>query len=238
MRTEFTPAVLLRSVAFGDADRIVTLLTEAHGKVALIARSAKKSTRRFGGALEPCALIEAEIALGKGEVGRLAQARVVRAFPGILSELGRIDAATAGIELVRETIGEREPDSRLIPALVRLFEVVEHTIDPEPITIAFTFRVLALTGHAPNVTACGRCGRAVPEGKAALFDARVTSVVCRACGGGTIKLGGALRARIANAGTKRWDTELSPWPDQAREVVDEVLRLHVPRALHAGAKRR
>lgn len=217
---------MLRSVAFRDADRIVTLLTESRGKVAVLARNARKSVRRFGAALEPCALIEAEIAMGTGDVGHIAHARIVRAFPGLLGDLGRITSASAGIELVRDAIGEREPDARLIPALVRFFEIVEHAGDATPHLIAFSLRVLALTGHAPNVSACGRCGRPVPERKAALFDARVSSVVCRSCGGGTIKLSGALRSRMMRAGTKAWDEETAPWPEEAREVIDETLRVN------------
>src|SRR5690606_35881161 len=92
-RTEHTPAVVLRSIAYGEADRIVTLLTESRGKVALMARGARKSARRLAGALEPYAIVEAEIAMGSGDLGRLAQARVLRAFPGVLADLERMSVA-------------------------------------------------------------------------------------------------------------------------------------------------
>jgi DNA repair protein RecO (recombination protein O) len=233
--TEFTKAVLLRSVPYGDADRIVTLFTEARGKVALIARSARKSTKRFGAALEPCAVIEAEVALGRGEVGRLAQARVVRAFPGLLGDLRRIGLASAGLELAREAFGDREPEPRLLAAIERFFEIVDGGA-PESALLAFSVRTLALAGHAPNVVSCGRCGRAAPEGKAALFDAGTGAIVCRACGGGAIKLGGALRARLERAAGKAWDDEArSSWSDAelgtARTLLAELERLHLPRAL-------
>ena len=81
-----TRAILLRSVAYGEADRIVTLLTDAHGKVALMARGARRSQRRFAGSLEPFAVIEAEVALGAGEVGRLGGARVLQAFGRAIDE--------------------------------------------------------------------------------------------------------------------------------------------------------
>ena len=62
-RSECTRAVLLRSIAYRESDRIVTMLTESHGKVALIARGARKSVRRFAGSLEPGCIVEIEMAI-------------------------------------------------------------------------------------------------------------------------------------------------------------------------------
>jgi len=236
-RTETTAAVLLRSVAYGDADRIVTLLTEARGKVALMARGARKSKKRFAGALEPYALIEAEIALGRGDVGRLAQARVVRAFPGLLTSLEKIGVAAACLEVVRETVADHdEPDARLVPSVVRLLEVLEG-LEPDqiaPLHLGFVLRWLALTGHSPNFTHCGRCSRAAPEGKAALFDPQLGAIVCRACGGGPTKVGGALREAMLQASTRRWDTPDARLTPDGAAAIDAFLAHHLPRRL-AGA---
>lgn len=238
-RTEHTRAVLLRSVAYGEADRIVTLLTESRGKVALMARGARKSTKRFAGALEPYAVIEAEIALGRGEVGRLAQARVLRAFPALLGDLERMSVAAAGLELVREAVPEREPDARLVPTVERFFEVVSATPPRDEVRVAFALRVLALVGLSPNLASCGRCGRPAPEGKAALFDAALAALVCRACGGAPIKLSGALRARLARAAARHWDDEAgAAWPADeiatAREALDALLARHLSHRLSGG----
>jgi len=238
-RTEITRAVLLRSVAYGEADRIVTLLTESRGRVALMARGARRSAKRFAGALEPYALIEAEIALGRGDVGRLAQARVLRAFPGILADLEKMSVAAAGIELVRETVGGREdPDPRLLPTISRFFEVVESTA-AEEVLLAFSLRLLALCGLEPNLTSCGRCGRKAPEGKAALFEPAAGAIVCRGCGGGPIKLGGTLRACLGMACSRRWDEALGGRLAEgelstARRALDAFLSRHVDRRLASG----
>lgn len=235
-RTESTAAVMLRSVAYGEADRIVTLFTESRGKVALIARGARKSTKRFAGALEPYAMIEAEIALGAGDVGRLVQARVVRAFPGVLADLERMSVAAAGLELVREAIAEREPDRRLLPVIERFFEKAETNASDE-LRVAFSLRILALVGLGPNLASCGRCGRDAPEGKAALFDPALGAIVCRACGGGPIKLTGAVRAHMMRASTRSWDEEAdAAWEDAriARTALDELLARHLSHRLRGG----
>ncbi|MBX3274086.1 MAG: DNA repair protein RecO [Sandaracinaceae bacterium] len=239
-RTETTAAVLLASVDYGEADRIVTLLTEAHGKVALMARGARKSRRRFAGALEPYALLEAELALGRGEVGRLAQARVVRAFPRVLASLDRIAAAAAGLELVRETASAHEaPDARLLPTVARFFERVEDAA-PEALDrvhVAFALRLLALTGHAPNLERCGSCGRPAPAGKAALFAPRAGAIVCRACGGGPHVLAGPLRMAMLRAGTRAWDEDDPDLGLAGLAPLRAFLEWHLGKPLAAGAMR-
>lgn len=232
-RTEHTAAVVLRSLVYGESDRIVTLLTESRGKIALLARGARKSQRRFSGSLEPYALIEAEIAVGTGQLGRLAQARVVRAFPGLLADLERMSVVAAALELVREALPDREPDERLLPLVVRLFELAEARSPSDALRVAFALRLLAVLGLAPNLEACGRCGRRAPEGKAALFDPALGAIVCRACGGAAVKLSGALRERMSLALTRRWDELASEWPDvaMARDAIDDLLAHHVSHRL-------
>jgi DNA repair protein RecO (recombination protein O) len=228
--TEHTTAVLLRSVAFGEADRIVTLLTERFGKVALIARGARKSGRRFAGSLEPYALIEAEVALGRGDVGRLAEARVVRAFPGLLTSLEKMSLAAAGLEVVRESTAEREPEPRLLGAIERFFELLERGRPTDELRIAFVLRVLAIAGLGPNLEHCGRCGRRAPERKAALFDPALGALVCRACGGARIVLAGSLRERMSRAGGRAWDeVAVQTWDgvEGARAALDGMLERHV-----------
>ncbi len=235
-RTEHTAAVVLRSLVYGESDRIVTLLTESRGKLALLARGARKSQKRFQGSLEPYALIEAEIAVGAGQLGRLAQARVVRAFPGVLADLERMSLAAAALELVREALPEREPEVRALPLVTRLFELVVALPPGDALRVAFALRLLAVIGLAPNLEACGRCGRPAPPGKAALFDPALAAIVCRACGGGPVKLGGPLRERMGDALTRRWaELAAAEWPSPelttARDAVDELLAHHVSHRL-------
>ena len=235
-RTEHTPAVLLRSVPYGEADRIVTMLTASRGKVALMARGARKSARRFGGALEPYAIVEVEIAMGRGEVGRLAQSRVLRAFPKVLADLERMSIAAAGLELVRETVPDREPEPLLLPILERFFELVSEQTSDE-VRVAFALRVLALVGLGPNLSDCGQCNRPAPDGKAALFDPMLGAIVCRTCGGGPIKLSGALRTHMRRCATEAWDEEaLGSWDAEkiARRTLDVLLSRHLSHRLRGA----
>ncbi len=236
-RTQFVDAVLLRAVDYGDADRIVTFLTADLGKVALMARGARRSRRRFGAALEPCCVVRAEIGEGRGELGRLAQATTVRAFPGILASLGKMTVTGAALELVREATLPREPDRRLFDATVALLEAVERAPgDGTGILVAFEVRVMALVGLAPGFDTCAGCGRRPAPGQSALFDPARGAIACRACGGGPIKLSGDARERLGAA--VGWDFAAAaapPWPPsvlaEARRAVDAFVASHLDREL-------
>lgn len=223
-RTIRSSAVLVRSVNFGEADRIVTLLTEHNGLVALMARSARKSQKRFAGALEPFGLIDAELALGRGDVGRLASARLVRGFPSLLAHLPAMQEAGRALELVRDATPPRESDPRLLETVVRLFEVLDAQDGAVGAArAAFELRYLALLGLAPRVDACARCGRTPEPTQSALFDGGVGAIVCRACGGGPLRLPASTRRLMSMASTGDWADDLGAWSaDDTRAALDAL----------------
>jgi DNA repair protein RecO (recombination protein O) len=196
---EPTRAVLLRSVDFGEADRILTLLTDRHGRVAVMARGARRSQKRFGGALEPFALIEASIALGAGDVGRLAEARVIRAFPRLLGSLDAMREGGRALELVRAVAPQREGEPRLVEAVLAMFVELEADPMAHGPFARCVLRVLSVVGLAPRLSACVGCGRAPEPRQAALFDPGRGGIVCRACGGGPLRLSGPARAWMMEA---------------------------------------
>jgi len=220
-RGQLTDALVLRAVDYRDADRIVTLLTERHGKVAVLARSARRSRKRFGGSLEPCALIEAEVRLGRGEVGSIGHARVKRSFPGILTDLTRITVAGAALELVREALPVRHAEPEILEVTLEMLGRLEGmTESAEELLLSFSARVLSRLGFEPNLDTCARCGTRAAEGRAALFDPTLGSVVCQSCGGAPIHLSGRARAVLSAATRSDWSSLADePWADDVRGEV-------------------
>ncbi len=218
-----TRAVLLRSVDFGEADRILTLVTDLYGRVSVMARGARRSQKRFGGALEPFAIIEASIALGTGEVGRLAEARVLRAFPRLLGSLDAMREAGHALELVRSVAPQRHGEPRLLDAIGALFEELDRDAISVGVFARSSLRVLSIVGLAPRVTACVSCGKAPEAGQAALFDAGRGGIVCRACGGGPLRLSGRARAFMIDALRAAEDDTDSPSPaEMTRSDLSDV----------------
>lgn len=232
---ERSDAFLLRAIDYRDADKIVTLLTEEHGKVGALARGARRSRKRFGGGLEPCHRLAVSFTFGRGELATLKEARVREAYPGLLTSLQRIQAAGRGLELVRRLCPEREPMPRLFEAVARYHAALAASDAPDDVALAFRARALALVGLAPGLDACGVSGAPCPPGQAALFDPERGTIVARAHGGGPLLVSGPTRALLKQAMGEGW-TELEGWDDRARKQADELLlallRAHVgePRA--------
>jgi len=231
-------ALLLRANDYRDADRIVTLFTRGAGKLSAIARGARGSKRRFAGSLEPYSVIRVELddraPKNGGELLTLKRAEIVRGFPGILSDLMRMDVAAAALALVREAHAPRVPDEALFMAAVQYLTVVEHEGDPQrSLLLAFSQRVLKLMGLAPRLTVCGRSGAPVPEGRPAFFDPALGAVVSRRHGGGPFLLAPHVRARLVLAQQDEWvSAAREPWDEAdlllARSAMASFVRLHLP----------
>src|SRR5207237_792018 len=77
-RAYSTEAVVLRSIRFGEADRVLHLYTEAHGRVGAVAKGVRKTMSRFGARLEPLSHVELVLHRGRGELQTVTAAQLVR----------------------------------------------------------------------------------------------------------------------------------------------------------------
>ncbi|MDH3845013.1 MAG: DNA repair protein RecO [Myxococcales bacterium] len=223
-RTRQSRALLLRSVDYRDSDRIVTLLTEDHGKIAAIARGARKSQRRFGGALQPYVVMQAYFHRGRGELAHLERVTVDQPFLNILRDLTAIGAAGAALAVIRERVPDHEPEPAVFDVAVRFLAALDSGAAAEEALVSLHIRVLALLGFAPTLDRCVICGKSPPMGRSASFDAGRGGIVCRACGGGRLVLGAeALRRWTLVQASSEFSNE--PWPDKERMQIHEALAL-------------
>lgn len=199
-----TPALLVRSVGFGESDIIATFFTEEAGKLSAVVRGARRSQKRFGGALEP--IHELFIALDdKGkELLLLKEARLGRPREGIVRSLDGMEAAGRALRWVRHLCPSRTPEPAVWSALRALFDVLDalgHGASAEsglsPVIdqhlAVFAFGLLAEVGYAVDLTRCARCGKPCPEGRPAFVDAAGGGLVCMTCGGARRTLSAAAR---------------------------------------------
>lgn len=207
-------AFLLRSVDYGEADRIVTLLTEDLGKVSAIARGARRSRKRFGGTLEPCALIAVELGTTRGSLRRLASSRVVRAYPALLTKLERIQAIGRASELVRRATPDDDPEPELFVAFASLHERIADGAEVERALLAFSLRLLALLGLAPQLDVCAVSGVSCPADQRALFDPARGGIVRQRFGGGPHSLSASTRARMLTAMGPEWAEAVESWTEE------------------------
>jgi DNA repair protein RecO (recombination protein O) len=182
-------AVVLRTVDYGESDRVVTLFSRERGRLSAFARGARASKRRFGGVLEPFTLVSAELR-ERSNAGLLTldSASAERAFGGIRSDLTRIACAGYACELVRELLHDAEPYPDLFSLLVDLLSRLDAAPAHAAAMRAFQLGALRTAGLMPRLDGCTRCGRPVPrEGgrsepsQIVQFDAAQGGIVCSQC---------------------------------------------------------
>jgi DNA repair protein RecO (recombination protein O) len=180
----------LRSVDYGESDRIVTLFTQKMGKISALARGARKSWRRFGGALEPFSIFEVSLAPGRGGLQNLEEAVLKSAHIELAKDLTRMEAGAFVLELVREVVPECEAQPGIFEVIEEMLPLVSQArgLEIGLIATAAELKVLSFAGVAVSVDRCNACGRKVPENKKVRFHPARGGVVCTECGGGPIIL--------------------------------------------------
>lgn len=191
-------ALVLRCTNYGEADRVVTLLTLEHGRVSALARAARKSKKRFAGALEGFALIAVDLTFGRGQLAQLSAARVTRVFPRLLTDLARLETAGALLRIARDLLPERVPDESVFELLCEALQLLdEGELSPRALGLCGSAQLLSLTGYAPHLGGCVGCGKEPGAEQAAMFDPERGSIVCRACGGGPERMSGKARGLLS-----------------------------------------
>jgi DNA repair protein RecO (recombination protein O) len=191
-------ALVLRSIAYGDADAVVQLLTRGRGRIAAFVRGARTSRRRFGGALEPFGRIEALLVEREGqELWALREARVIEGHARLRDDLHRIAHAGYATELVHDLTRAGEPADGLFTLLEEFLTRLEAGVATSARLRALELLALEAAGLAPELSACARCGEEVPPGRAA-FDPAAGGLVCAKCIPGThgVALTHAARAAL------------------------------------------
>lgn len=154
MKKAEVEAIVLRCVDYGEADRIVSLFTLELGKVQGIARGAKRSRKRFGGALDPFAHLKLQLQQGHG-LATLASADIIGIFPHIRSDLVKIGCAAYACELVERLT----PDEEANPRLFRLLYCYLERLDLAPPSPSdrrfFAVNLLKILGYQPELEVRG-----------------------------------------------------------------------------------
>ncbi|HSN92364.1 MAG TPA: DNA repair protein RecO [Anaeromyxobacteraceae bacterium] len=237
-------AVVLRAVDYGEADRVVLLLSRERGKVSAFARGARASRRRFGGALEPFTLLAAEARERRGaELLGLETVSVVRAFGGIRGDLARIACAAYAAELSRELVRDHEPHPDLFDLLVAYLSALDSGPARPAALRAFELGALRAAGFMPRLDACARCGAGLPDAPVR-FDAEPGGALCPGCaaaaGPRSVSLSpGTLRALrgLQEGGLAAAETEplLPPAGREGREALAHFVEHVLGRRLRSRA---
>ena len=186
MQVFSSPAILLRRMDYGDFDVIITFFTLQRGKLSLIAKAAKKSTKRFAGILELFSTLEVvAAATGRGRgLPVLQEAVLKQPFSAIRADFRKTAFASYWVELIYNWMEDNYRQDELYYLLEHVLTELDngHTA-PAVLNILFQMRFLTLSGHHPNLTACSLCRKQLDSiNQAAInIDLQRGGIVCSDC---------------------------------------------------------
>jgi DNA repair protein RecO (recombination protein O) len=191
-----TEAVVLRTMRYGEADRILHLYTPKMGRVSAIAKGVRRARSRFGGRLEPFFRIQAELHEGRGELLTVTGAQTVDAFPRLRGDARAIDAAARACDAVGRLFETGEPHPGVFNLLCRQLALLDEQAGDDAVpaspaasragSLSFRLKLMLAAGLAPQLGACASCGE--PEHLVG-FSGAAGGVVCAACEAGSFPLG-------------------------------------------------
>jgi DNA repair protein RecO (recombination protein O) len=170
-------AIVLRTYPLHESDLLVTLFTRAEGKVKGVARAAKKSKRRFGGALEPLTLVRAYYDDREGkELARLDSCDILESPLSHALDYPRV----AALEHIAETLDELLPEREANDDIFRLTYSVLRPLESGPIWVPLTYFQLwlvRLVGFLPELDECVVCGESLARDRA-FYHALADGLMC------------------------------------------------------------
>jgi DNA repair protein RecO (recombination protein O) len=178
--------VVLRTTPLRESDLLVVLYTETHGRVTAVARGARRSQKRFSGALSLLVLGSYHLKRpARGELWSLDGAEVEREWTRLSSDVVAVAHASYIVELVGALLPPEAPDPHALELIVAVWESLA-THGPSPgVLRAVEMALLDLGGHRPAIDACAACGAELVTGAVleagALFDPIRGGAVCRRC---------------------------------------------------------
>jgi DNA repair protein RecO (recombination protein O) len=183
-----TEAVVLRSLRYGEADRILHLYSVDLGRISAIAKGVRRARSRFGGRLEPCARVQLVLHRGRSDLMTVTGADTVAAHARLRDSSAALDSAVRACDAVNRLFGDGEPH----PPAYHLLCNELALLDGEPgratwsNQLAFRLKLLVAAGLAPQLGSCATCGE--PEHLVG-FSGAAGGVVCAACEASSFPLG-------------------------------------------------
>jgi DNA repair protein RecO (recombination protein O) len=146
-----TTGIILRRTDYGEADRIITLLTPDHGKLSLLAKGVRKIKSKLAGGIELFSVSDVTFIRGRGEIGTLVSTRLLKHYGHIVDNL---DRTMLGYELIKQLnkTTEDQPEADYFHLLEQAFAALDDTsVDTELIKLWFLAQLLRIAGHTPNL---------------------------------------------------------------------------------------
>ena len=237
-------AVVLRTWPVHEADLIVSLFTRDYGKLRGVAKSALKSRKRFGGALEPMTLARAWfVERPRQELVRLDQLEILRSPLSAPVDQPRLAVLSYFTEELEEALPEHDPQETVFRLLASVLEhtsaVRSETVQPWMPLTYFSLWMTRLMGLLPDIAHCTVCGESLQPG-GVFVNAHADGLFCpvhrNGSAGNLSPDSWQLALRMLRSPASAFTSE--PWPRRRaldlRRFSTQVLERHLERKLHSA----
>ena len=234
-----TEAVVLRSIRYGEADRILHLYSRDRGRIGAIAKGARKPKSRFGGRLEPFFRLDLMLHEGRSDLLTVTGVATVDGYPRLRSDGAAIGAGARACDAVLRLLDAAEPNPPAYNLLCRYLELLDQPGNPRSasleVALSFRLKLALVAGFTPELASCARCGEAE---HLAGFSGAAGGVVCGSCEADSFGLSEAAHSFMVEA----LAAPLSEAPAaelaalrQVERAVGETLEHHAHVQLRAAA---
>lgn len=223
--------IVVRTYKLGEADRIVSFVTEHHGKVRAVAKGVRKTKSKFGARLEPPSHVALQLYEGR-ELDIVTQAESVDHFKAIREDLDRLTRAVTMLEAADQLSLEREPNRDLYRMLLGALRTLADR-NSALVVAGFHWKALSLEGFRPVVEHCAVCEET--EGLVA-FDPEVGGLLCGEHRRGTRMSADAvwlLQAILGGRLAAALDEPASPATHEVDHLATRVMEHHLERRLRS-----
>lgn len=188
-KTLKTEAVVLRSIRYGEADRILHLYSKTRGRIGAIAKGARKPRSRFGGRLEPFFQLDLMLHEGRGDLLTVTSVATLDGYPRLRSSGPALNAGARACDAVLRLLDSAEPNPPAYNLLCRYLAMLDDPVAERATSLegalAFRLKLALAAGFAPELATCAHCG----EGEhLSGFSGAAGGVVCASCEAGSFPL--------------------------------------------------
>lgn len=224
-----SPALVLRTRPYGESDRLVTLLTEDHGKLTGIAKGAKNSKRRFAGTLEPFLQIRAVYQMRpSSDLVFLHRCELLRPFRRFTRDLDCWAAGSYVLDLTDRIVLGRESGHEVYGLVLSALALLDAGTAPGAVLQVLELRLLAASGYEAGLAACQSCGRDLAGVATVYLISHRGGFLCRPCvppGEVVRPVSGATARELDRLASEPLEraVELASPSDEAKAVVEALL---------------
>jgi len=234
-----TEGIVLRSIRFGEADRILHIYSRTRGRLGAIAKGARKPRSRFGGRLEPFFRLDMVLHEGRGDLLTVSAVSTVDAYPRLRCDGAALGAAARACDAVLRLLDAAEPNPPAYNLLCRYLGLLD---GPDrgahagaATALSFRLKLALAAGFVPELASCARCGEAEHLSG---FSGAAGGVVCASCEAGSFPLSEEAHRFMIEALARSLDEAPGAEPAALRQVeraIGETLEHHAHVQLRSAA---